>query len=48
VARTGESKGAYRVLVGKHEEKRPLERPRPKWENDRKINIQEIGRNILD
>jgi len=31
VARMGERKGAYRVLVGKPEEKRPLRRPRRRW-----------------
>jgi len=31
LARTGERKGAYRILVGKTEAKRPLERPRPRW-----------------
>jgi hypothetical protein len=30
----GEIKGAYRVLVGKPEGKRPLERPRCRWENN--------------
>jgi hypothetical protein len=33
VARIGESRSAYRVLVGKREERRPLGRPRHRWEN---------------
>jgi len=43
VARLGEEKrGAYRVLVGKTEEKRPLGRPRGKWENNIKVEFQEL------
>jgi hypothetical protein len=41
VARKGEEKGVYRVLVGKTEEKRPLGRPRGRWE-DIRINLQEV------
>ena len=33
----------YRVLVGKPEEKRPLGRPRRRWENNIKIDLQEVG-----
>jgi len=43
VARMGESKGVYRVLVGKPEGKRPLGRPRPRWEDNIKMNLQEVG-----
>jgi len=39
VARMGERKCVYRVLVGKSEGKRPLGRPRRRWED----NIQEVG-----
>jgi hypothetical protein len=42
VARMGESRGAYRVLVGKSEGKRPLGRPRRRWENN-KMHFQEVG-----
>jgi hypothetical protein len=39
----GERRGVYRVLVGKPEGKRPLGRPRRKWEGDIKLYIREIG-----
>ena len=42
VARMGEEKGAYRVLVGKPEGKKPLERPRRRWVNIR-MDLQEVG-----
>jgi hypothetical protein len=42
VARMGERRGAYRVLVGRPEDKRPLERPRGMWENNIKIDLREI------
>ena len=35
-------RGAYRVLVGKHYGNRPLERPRHRWENKIKMNLQEV------
>jgi hypothetical protein len=38
----GEKRGACRVLVRKPEGKRPLERPRHRWENNIKINRKEI------
>jgi hypothetical protein len=43
VARMGEGKGAYRVLVGKPEERRPLGKLRLRWENNIKIDLQEVG-----
>jgi len=43
VARTGEGRGVYRVLVGKHEGKKPLGRPRRRWEDNIKMDIQEVG-----
>jgi len=43
VARIGEGRGVYRVLVGKPEGKRPLGRPRRRWENNIKMDIQEVG-----
>jgi hypothetical protein len=43
VARLGESKGVYRVLVGKPEGKRPLGRPRPRREDNIKMDLQEVG-----
>jgi len=39
----GARRGVYRVLVGKSEGKRPLGRPRRRWEENIKINIQEVG-----
>jgi len=38
----GESKGVYRVLVGKHEGKRPLGRPRHRGQNNTKMDLQEV------
>jgi len=40
VARTGERGGANRVLVGKPEEKRPLGKPRHRWEDDTKVECE--------
>ena len=48
VAHTGESKGAYRVLVGIHEGKSPLGRPRRRWEDNSKIDLQEVGCKGMD
>jgi len=39
----GERRGVYRVLVGKTEGKRPLGRPRRRWENNIKMDLQEVG-----
>jgi hypothetical protein len=39
----GEGRGVYRVLVGKPEEKGPLGRPRRRWEDNIKVDIQEVG-----
>jgi hypothetical protein len=38
----GEDRGVYRVLVGKHEGKRPLGRPRSRWEDNIKMDLQEV------
>jgi len=43
IARTGEMRGAYRVLVGKIEGKRPFGRPRRRWEDSITRNLQEVG-----
>jgi hypothetical protein len=43
VARTGEGRNVYRVLVGKPEGKRPLGRPRRRWEDGIKMDLGEIG-----
>jgi hypothetical protein len=38
-----EDKGVHRVLVGKPEVKRPLGRPRSRWKNNIKMDLQEVG-----
>ena len=43
VARMGEGKGVHRVLVGKPEGKRPLGRTRRRWEDNIKMDLQEVG-----
>jgi hypothetical protein len=43
MARRGEGKGVYRVLVGRPEGKRPLGRPRRRWEDNIKIYLREMG-----
>jgi len=42
VARKGERRGVYRVLVGKPEGKKPLGRPRRRWQDNIKMGLQEI------
>ena len=44
----GEGRGVYRVLVGKHERKRPLGRPRRRWEDNIKLELQEVGCGGMD
>jgi hypothetical protein len=39
----GETRYAYRILVGKPEGKRPLERPRRRWVDNIKMEVKEIG-----
>jgi hypothetical protein len=43
VARMGEGRGVYRNLVGRSEGKRPLERPRHRWEDNIKMDLRDIG-----
>ena len=43
VARMEEDRGVHRVLVGKPEGKRPLGRPRHRWEDNIKMDLQEVG-----
>ena len=43
LARMGERRGVYRVLVGKPEGKSPLGRPRRRWEDNFKMDLQEVG-----
>jgi hypothetical protein len=39
----GEGRGVYRVLVGRSEVKRPLGRPKRRWEDNIKLNLRETG-----
>jgi hypothetical protein len=48
VARMGEKRNAYRILVGKKEGKRPLERRRHRWVVNIKIDLREIGWGSMD
>jgi hypothetical protein len=41
--RMGDSKGAYKNLLGRPEGKRPLGRPRRGWEDNIKMDLQEVG-----
>ena len=43
MARIGEGRGVYSVLVGKSEGKRPLGRPRSRWEDNIRMELQEVG-----
>ena len=43
MARMEEDRGVQRVLVGKPEGKRPLGRPRRRWEDNIKMDLQEVG-----
>ena len=43
MALMGEGRGVHRVLVGKPEGKRPLGRPRRRWEDNIKMDLQEVG-----
>ena len=48
VARMGERRDVYRVLVRKPEGKRSLERPRRRWEDNIKMDLQEVGCGGMD
>jgi hypothetical protein len=48
VARMGEGRVVYRVLVGKSEGKRPLGRPRRRWEDSVMMDLQEVGSGCED
>jgi hypothetical protein len=48
VVRMGEERGVYRVWVGKPEGKRPLGRPRHRWEGNIKMDLQEMGCGGMD
>jgi hypothetical protein len=44
----GEKRNDYRILVGKPEGKRPLERPRRRWEDNIRMDLREIGWGCMD
>jgi hypothetical protein len=48
IARMGEKRNAYRILVGKPEGKRPLGRPRHRWDYNIKMGLREIGWDGMD
>ena len=48
VTRVGEGRGVHRLLVGKPEGKRQLGRPRRRWEDNIKMDLQEVGESCGD
>ena len=48
VARMGEERGVYRVLLGKQEGKRPLGRPRRRWVDNIRMDLQEVRCGYMD
>jgi len=48
VARMGVERGVYRVLLGKPEGRRPLERPRRRWVDNIRMDLQELGCEYMD
>jgi len=48
IARVGERRCVYRVSVGKPEGKRPLGRPRGRWNDNIKMDLQEVGCGSMD
>ena len=48
VARIEEGRGVHKVLVGKSEGKRPLGRPRRRWDDNIKMDLEEVGRGCGD
>ena len=48
MARMEEGRGVHKVVVGKPERKRPLGRPRHRWEDNIKRDLQEVGRGCGD
>jgi hypothetical protein len=47
VARMGEKRGAYRILVGRPKGRRPLGRPRRRWKDNTKMDLQDVGEGAL-
>ena len=48
VVHIGEGRGVYRVLVGKPEGRRPLGRPRRRWEDNIRMDLREVGCRCVD
>ena len=48
VARMGEKRGVYRVLLGKPEGRRPMGRPRRRWVDNIRMYLQEVGCGYMD
>jgi len=48
VARMGGKRRVYRILVGKPEERRPLGRPKRRWVNNIRMDLQEVGCGYVD
>jgi hypothetical protein len=48
VSRMGEGRGAYRILLGRPEGRRPLGRPRHRWEDNIKMDLQVVGWEVVD
>jgi len=48
MVRMGEERGVYRVLLGKPEGKRPLGRPRRRWVDNNRTDLQEVGCGYID
>ena len=48
MARMEKGRGVHKVLVGKPEGKRPLGRPRRRWEDNIKMDLEEVGRDCGD
>jgi len=48
VACMGEGRGVYRVLVGKPEGRRPMGRPRHRWEDNIRMDLREVGHWCVD
>jgi len=48
VAHMGEERGVYRVLVGKRAGRRPLGRPRRRWVDNIRMDLQEVGCGYMD
>jgi hypothetical protein len=44
----GEKRNAYRILVGNPERKRPIGRPRRRWEDNIRVDLREIGWDDMD